>query len=342
MNIMPAVKIEAVMLNRLSFLTLISLYMLMVPSTGYPQLTKVTVSYSADDAVNLPAFIGKETGKNGLDVQLVRIAGTVAVMALIAGESPISQVGGPAVIASNLAGSDAVVIAGGVIATDFVLVSQKEIKTARQLKGGMLGVSTLSGSAMLATHFALRKLGLDPNKDVSIVVIGQPSDRFVALRTGRIQATLLTAPLWIVAEREGFNVLTDVRELPFPFSTISTTRRFIRDNLDTVKQFVKSYIDAVHLLKTDRETGLKVLAKYLRQKQDREILERSYDQSVTEAMLPRKQYPDLAGIKTVLELIGDSKAAKAKPEQFVDMRFVKELDETGYIDNLYKRASKDR
>ncbi len=125
-------------------------------------------------------------------------------------------------------------------------------------------------------------------------------------------------------------------------SIFSHVRRFIGDNPDTVKKFVKSHIDAVHLMKTDRETGLKVLAKYLRQKQDREILQRTYDQSVTDAILPRKQYPDLAGIKTVLDLIGDSRAARAKPEQFVDMRFVKELDETGYIDNLYKRASKDR
>jgi len=323
-----------------SIFTLILCCMLIVPFIAHSQLTRITVSYSADTPANLPVFTAKETGifsKNGLDVQLVRIAGNMAVMALIAGESPISQVGGPAVVASNLAGSDAVVIASGVVATDFVFVSQKNIKSARQLKGGVLGVSTLSGSAMLATHFALRKLGLDPNKDVSIVVIGQVSDRFIALRTGRIQATLLTPPHWIIAEREGFNVLTDMGDLPFPFSTISTTRRFIGDNPDTVKRFVKSHIDAVHLMKTDREAGLKVLAKYLRQKQDREILQRAYDQSVSDAILPRKQYPDLAGIKTVLDLIGDSKAAKAKPEQFVDMHFVKELDETGYIDNLYKR-----
>ena len=325
---------------RLSFVAIIACCVLAGPSSARPQPTKITVSYSADTPANLPAFVGKDAGifsKNGLDVQLVRIAGNIAVMALIAGESPIGQVGGAAVVASSLAGSDAVVIASGVVATDFVLVSQKEIKTARQLKGGILGVSNLSGSAMLATQFALRKLGLDPNKDVSIVVIGQASDRFTALRTGRIQATLLTAPHWITAEREGFGILTDVGELPFPFNTISTTKRFIRDNPETVKRFIRSHIEAVHLLKTDRDTGMKVLAKYLRQKQDRDILQRTYDQSVTDAILPRKQYPDLAGIKTVLDLIGDSKAAKARPEQFVDMRFIKELDEAGYIDNLYKR-----
>ena len=321
-------------------LTVILGYMLIVPSAGRTQSAKITVSYSADTPAYLPAFIAKETGifsKNGLDVQLVRIAGAVAVMALIAGESPICQVGGSAVIASNLGGSDAVIIAAGTIATDYVFVSQKDIKTARQLKGGVLGISTLSGSAIFASHFALRKLGLDPNKDVSFVSIGQASDRFLALRTGRVHATLLTPPHWIIAETEGFNILTDVTELPFPYNTVSTTRRFMAENPDTVRKFVKSQIDAVHLLKTDRETGLKVLAKYLRQKLDRKILQRTYDQSVTDAVLPRKQYPDLAGVKTVLDLIGDSKAAKAKPEQFVDMRFVKELDETGYIDNLYKR-----
>jgi len=289
--------------------------MLIVPFTAHGQLTKITVSYSADTPAYLPVFIAKETGifsKNGLDVQLVRIAGAMAVMALIAGESPICQVGGSAVIASNLGGSDAVIVAAGSTATDYVFVSQKEIKTARQLKGGVLGVSTLSGSAIFASYFALRKLGLDPNKDVSFVVIGQTSDRFLALRTGRVQATLLTPPHWIIAEREGFNILTDVTEMPFPYNTVSTTRRFMAENPDTVRKFVKSQIEAVHVLKTDRETGLKVLAKYLRQKLDREILQRTYDQAVTDAVLPRKQYPDLAGVKTVLDLIGDSKATKGK------------------------------
>src|SRR5215831_4315889 len=191
-------------MNLPSVLTFALCCMLTIPSTAHSQLTRLTVSYSADTPAYLPAFIAKETGifsKNGLDVQLVRIAGAVAVMALIAGEAPICQVGGSAVIASNLGGSDAVIIAAGSIATDYVFVSQKDIKTARQLKGGVLGVSTLSGSAIFASYFALRKLGLDP-KDVSFVIIGQTSDRFLALRTGRVQATLLTPPHWIIAVRE--------------------------------------------------------------------------------------------------------------------------------------------
>ena len=164
-------------MDRLTFIALIACCVLAGPSTARPQTTKITVSYSADTPANLPAFVGKDTGifsKNGLDVQLVRIAGNIAVMALIAGESPISQVGGTAVVASGLAGSDAVVIASGVVATDFVLVSQKDIKAARQLKGGVLGVSNLSGSAMLATQFALRNWGSIPIRMYRSLLLGRP------------------------------------------------------------------------------------------------------------------------------------------------------------------------
>lgn len=325
----------------LNFLaTVLTVFVFFSPALS--QSTRLMVSFAADTPANLQVFVAKETGifaRNGLDVQLVRIAGNVAVMALLAGEVDVNgQVGGSVVIASDLGGSNTAMIAAGVVASDYVLVSQRGIKTPKQLKGGILGVSSFSGSSMLSTQFVLRKLGLDPNKDVSIILIGQASDRFLALRTGRIQATLLTPPQWILAEKDGFNILADVTALPFPYSTVATTRRFIKENPETVKKYVKSQIDAVHLMKTKRDTGVRVLAKYLRQNVDPEILEKTYNLSVTDVVLPRKQYPDLAGIKTVLDMMTERepKAAKAKPEQFVDMRFVKELDDTGYTDSLYK------
>jgi hypothetical protein len=77
---------------------------------------------------------------------------------------------------------------------------------------------------------------------------------------------------------------------------------------------VKSQIDAVHMMKSNHEAGMRILAKYLRQKLDKDILQKTYGQSITDSVLPRKQYPDLAGIKTVLDMTGDAKAARAKPE----------------------------
>jgi ABC-type nitrate/sulfonate/bicarbonate transport system substrate-binding protein len=285
--------------------------------------------------------MAKETGiysKNGLDVQLIRATGNVAVMALLSGEVGVGVMGGASVVASNLNGSDGVMIAAGQVTTDYVLVTHPKIKTAEQLKGGILGVSSLSGSSISASRFALRKLGLNADKDVSIIVVGGTPDRLTALQTGRIQATLLSPPTSIVAEKEGFNLLTDVAGLPFPYNSIATTRRFIRDNQETVRKYIKSHIEAVHRLKTDRETGIKVLTKYLR-RGERDLMEKSYDVSVADNILPRKQYPALPAIKTVLDMLVERtpKARTAKPEDFVDASFIKEIFESGFIDNLYKK-----
>ena len=305
------------------------------------QNTKLTVSYSADTPGQLSAWIAKEAGiysKNGLDVQLIRATGNVAVMALLSGEVGIGVMGGASVIESNLRGSDGVLIASGQVITDYVLVAQSKVKTAEQLKGGILGVASLSGSSVTASRFALKKLGLDADKDVSIMVVGGTPDRLIALQTGRIQATLLSPPTSIVAEREGFTFLTDVGDLPFPYNSLASTRRFVRENPETVRKYIKSHIEAVHRLKTDRETGIRVLGKYLR-RSDRYLLEKSYDVSVADNILPRKQYLSLPAIKTVLDMLSDRnpKARSAKPEEFVDVRFIKELDDSGFIDNLYRR-----
>jgi len=151
---------------------------------------------------------------------------------------------------------------------------------------------------------------------------------------------LLSPPTSFIAQKEGFNFLTDVTNLPFQHNGVVTTRKFIRESPDTVRRYVKSQVEAVHVMKTNRELGLKVLTKFLGRQKDRDLIEKSYDVSMGEEVYPRKQYPTLAGINTVLEAIAkdNPKAKEAKPEDFVDPRFVRELDESGYIDSLYKKT----
>ena len=155
---------------------------------------------------------------------------------------------------------------------------------------------------------------------------------------------MLSPPTSIVAEREGFNSLADVGALGLPFlhNGIALSRRFIRDNPDTVKRYVKSQIEAVHLMKTDRKTSVAVLAKYMRQTANQGFLK-----EVTISLPPIRSIRAnniraLAGIQTVLNAIADDnpKAKAARPEQFVDARFIRELDDSGYIDALYKKSSR--
>ena len=316
----------------------VSLLLTLSFSVASAQLTKMTVGYSAMTSAHLPAWLAKETGifvKNGLDVQLVYVrAGTTVMMALLSKETPISQVGGSAIVSASLRGADAVMIAGGTETADAWLMSRPEIKTAEQLKGGSVAISVFGGTADSFTRIALKRLGLTPVKDVAIVQIGGLPERLSALEKGKVQATILFMPDVFIAQKLGFYTLVHV-SLPYQTTSVATTRRFIRESPDIVRRFVTSHIEAVHRIKTDRETGKRVLVKYLGS-QDKEILERTYD--LTDDKLSPKQYPSLEGIKNILELLAekDAKAKAAKPEDFVDVSFIKELDESGFIADLYK------
>jgi NitT/TauT family transport system substrate-binding protein len=304
------------------------------------QLNKVTIGNNTLSTNGLPAWMAKEAGifsRNGLDVQIVYFrGGTITTMALIARETPISQVSGPPIVSAALKGADAVMVAAGNVISEYWLMSKPELKTAAQLKGGSVAVATFGGLSDSLSRVALQKLGLNPMKDVTLVQIGTIPERLSALESGKVQAAMLNAPDNFRAQKRGLYKLVEVR-LTYQGIGVGTTRTFIRENPDVVRRYVKSQIEAVHRLKTDREAGIRVLAKYLNI-QDREVLERAYEDAITDEKLPPKQYPSLEGIKKILEPLGetDAKAKAAKPEDFVDMRFIKELDESGFIDDLYK------
>ena len=314
------------------------------PTSALAQkLSRLAVGYSSISSSFLPLWIAKETGifsKNGLDAQTVLFTtGTTAVMALLSGDSPITHTAGSGIVNSRLGGSDAVMIVGGTVTLDWWLMSRPEIKTPAQLKGGNVAVSTFGSSSDFVARFALQRIGLVPDKDVILVQAGSPLTRQAAMETGRVQATVHVHPSTFMAQKKGYNVLADVAALGLAYqhTGVATTRKFIQERPDIVRAYAKSQVEAVHRLKTDRETGIKVLAKYMGGLKDREILERTYDLAVADNMLPRKQYPTLEGIKTILDGFAekDPRARNAKPEDFADMRFIRELDQSGFIDSVY-------
>lgn len=311
----------------------------MLAASTSAQTVKLTVSYTGVGPVNLPVVLAKEAGlfaKNGLDVTVIRAQAAVSTMALIAGEVAFIQAAAPAVLQSNLGGSGAVYVAGGYTGLDYWLVGHPSIKSAEQLKGAIIGAAGLSGGSFTATQLAVRKLGLNPTKDVSIVAVGGTPERLAALRTGRVQATSLNPPTIFAAEKEGFRILADVSALPFQNVAPVTTRRFIKEHPDVVRRYVKSQVEAVHLMKRDRKSGLRVFMQLMGGFKDTAVLEKSYDVSITDDKLPRNQFPSLEGIQAVLDTLGD-RGKDARPADFVDLRFVKELNDSGFIATLYKQ-----
>jgi len=303
-------------------------------SPALAQLTRVNVGYSAVSADQLPAWVAKESGiftKNGLDVPLIFFTGgTTAILALVSKDVPITQVSGPGLVNSALAGSDAVFVAAGMTSLNYVLMGKPGLKTPEQLKGGTLAISRFGSATDSIARFALKKIGFTPGKDVTIVQVGSGPERLNAVMTGKVSAAVINPPSSFIAVGK--------MGLVFQHTGAATTRRFIREHPDTVRRYVKSHVEAVHTMWTDKEATVRALGKYMGSGIDREILEKSRENVLTEAFFPKKQYPSLEGLKTVLEDIGerDPRAKTAKPEQFVDFTFIKELDQSGFIDGLYK------
>ena len=316
-----------------------------VGSSASAQTTKVNVGYSAISGDQLPLWVGKETGifeKNGLYVQPIFFTGgSTAILALVSGDVPITQVSGPGLISSALAGSEAVFVAGGMTSLNYVLMGKPGVNSGEQLKGGTVAISRFGSATDTIARFALKKIGLTPGKDVTIVQVGSGPDRLSAALTGRVSASVINPPSSFQAERKGMVVIADVAKmgLIFQHTAPATTRKYIKEHQDLVRRYVKGHVEAVHRMWTDKETTVKVLGKYMGGGVERDLLEKTYDNVMTEALLPKKQHPTLEGLKTVLEDLAerDPRAKTAKPEQFVDFTFIKELDQSGYIDGLYKK-----
>ena len=102
---------------------------------------------------------------------------------------------------------------------------------------------------------------------------------------------------------------------------------------------MRAQVEAVHRIYTDRQTALQILTKYFCGNVEQDILGKTWELLTEGTLLPKKQYPTMEGLKFILAPLAekDARAKAAKPEDFVDSSFIKELDESGYIDNLYKK-----
>ncbi len=258
-------------------------------------------------------------------------------MALVSADTPIAQLAGPAVVNSVMAGSDATIVAGGVISLNYYLQSRAEIKTPEQLKGGSVAVSRFGSSSDFIARYALTKIGLTPGKDVTIVQIGSTTARVDAVIAGRVQATVVNPPASIIATKRGMNTLADLPKLGLVYQHTAavTTKKYIRENRDIVRRYVKSQIEAVHRIYTDKESAVRALGRFIGRTVERDVLEKTWENLISEAVMPRKQYPSIEGLKTILA--SEPKAKSHNPEDYFDASFVKELDLSGYTDSLYKK-----
>jgi ABC-type nitrate/sulfonate/bicarbonate transport system substrate-binding protein len=190
----------------------------------------------------------------------------------------------------------------------------------------------------MGLRLALRRLGVDPEKDTKIVTAGGNPERLAAISKGIVHFTIMNEPFLKQAERLGFRDLVNIATLKIPlqWNGVVTREATVKARRPMLTRLVRALTEAIHYIKVDKEGTKAVIAKFSRLT-DPDGLERTYKKYAS--VLPETPYPDPAGIKTLLDDMApkNPKAAAADPKSFVDQSFVQEMEASGFIKQLYKR-----
>jgi ABC-type nitrate/sulfonate/bicarbonate transport system substrate-binding protein len=306
---------------------------------------RIKVIYSQFTMTNSATWFAREAGlfeRHGLGADLIYVDSAPAVQALTAGAAPLATMSGGLAVGPYLNGLDLVMLAGWCNLNSYQLITRPEIRRVEDLRGKIIGIGRYGAAADWGLRLILRKLGINENKDVQIIQAGGggPSTRLAAMEAKKLDATVLDSPQTVQARRLGFGVLADGVDLGIPFlqGGLVTRRAYIKANEDTVRRVVRVIVEAIHYAKTNREAALKIMQKYLRV-QDRDALEDAYESFIVK-QFPRVPYANAAAVQVIFDLAAsrDSRAKAADPQGFVDMRFVRELEQSGAIDQIYSQS----
>ncbi|HVO92482.1 MAG TPA: ABC transporter substrate-binding protein [Terriglobales bacterium] len=303
------------------------------------KLERLRIGGGSVGAPQMTMWFAKEAGlyeKHGLAIEAISIPGSsMALQAMLSGEVPIIQLGGTASMLANFAGADTVIVATILKKFLFSIFSRPDITRIADLRGKLFGATRFGTLSDFASRFALEKNGLNPDRDITMVQTGGQPETLAALLTGRVQAAALSVPAILRAKKGNMRELLDMAKLEATIhqNGVVTTRKYLRTNEDTVRRFLRAYIEGAVLAKRDKAFATKVMAKYLGTK-DREILDDAYERVTLHLEIP--PYPTVDGVGVLLKTLekAQPKAASAKPEDFIDARLVREIDKSGFIDRL--------
>jgi len=324
------------------YLALLSVLSSQLEGAEPPALRKIRAAFTSLSGSQAPPWIAREAGifkKHGLDVELVLLPGGVqGLNALIAGEVPFLQITGSTTVSAAVGGADAMIIATTVGTLVWTLFARPEIERAEQLRGKAVGVTRFGTVTDTAARLALRHLGLVPEKDVALLQIGGVESIVPAMQGGRVQAGMLSYPSITAAKKLGYRILFDVASLGIPYASTGVTARakLIRDDPDLVRRYLAAQVEAIARMKRDKSYAMSVMGKYLRTN-DAELLSEAYE-VFAQKYLMSVPLPTVEAIQPVLEelAIRNPKAKEQDPRKFFDDSFVRQLEVSHFIENLYR------
>jgi NitT/TauT family transport system substrate-binding protein len=287
------------------------------------------------------AYIAQKKGffeKYGLAVELVYFqGGSQIIQAMLGGDVPLTVTAGPEGVVAKLQGADIALLSANNPTMHFSLFVSPEIKKGADLRGKRAGVSRFGSSSDFSIRYIFKSLGLSES-DVTIVQIGDNPSRLAALKSNAIQTSVFTTPNTVRAKKAGFTSMVDAYKLGLKFhgSGIAATAAFVRERRPVVEAFFKGFLEGVAYAKQNKEESIRLIKDFLRLN-DQDEAEDSY-QVIIQEVQPRKPYPLKEGVETVLRNIESTvpKAKTAKAEDLVDDSVLRKLDQSGFIDALYR------
>jgi NitT/TauT family transport system substrate-binding protein len=283
-------------------------------------------------------FMAQQEGlfkKNGLDVELIHIpSSSRAIQAILAGEVAISFMDGSNAVQANLKGANLRLIAGATNRMVFSLMAKPDIKSISDLRGKKIGITRVGSSTHTSALYALGQAGLKAS-DYQILPLMEVPNILTALVAGQIDAGVVSPPTNSRARKAGFKELANLaKEGPEYVSVaVGTTRSYITANEDIIRRVVRSYAEGVHIFKTNKPAALKMIQNQLKVK-DVDIQEDTHNQF--RQYLEYPPYVSRKGMETVLAELGEKDPAVkgTRSDDFIDMRFVAELEKEGFFKKL--------
>ena len=307
-----------------------------INSREVPALT-IKVGYPQLSGGSMPVWVINETKldrRYGVDISSIYVPGGARLtQSLIAGDIDIALTGG-AVVTADLSGADLTYVAIGLSTYGFYVYARPEIKEVRDLSGKILGVITKGASSDHAAIALIRRYGMREGQDVKFLYFSRQEDLLAALNQGIVPAGVLACPTNVMAQRLGFKELVDISsfKLPYPHNAVATRRPLLRQNPDLFRNFLKSYLAAIKIIHEEPELAKGALRRHFGSK-DPEMVDDAYRR--LEALFLKVPYMPEEAIRSVLSVSDHPRASSANPKDFFDNRILKELEDTGFVKELY-------
>jgi ABC-type nitrate/sulfonate/bicarbonate transport system substrate-binding protein len=252
------------------------------------------------------------------------------VQGIVGGGEEVGLVGNQGIDA-KLEGADVIYVASGLPTFVFQLYGRPEIKSITDLKGKVVAVTQPAASTDYAMRIVLKRNGLEPDRDVRIMYAQDITNVLNSVSVGNASAGIMSAPTSLKAKVVGLKPILNITELriPFLFTGVLSSPKIAREKREALTRFLRGYIEAMAVIRKDKETTTKSMGKFLKTN-DREILESVYDDY--KDVFPQVPLMTAAEVKAVLDVAKSPRAKQMKPQEFFDNSLVQKIQASGFVD----------